>query len=191
MSHTILPFAHSNLVTIDYNKFLIEKEEPVYTASELVIYDFSTKTQETMKIPKSFAGYFDYSTIIVKQNFDLFGKLPKCTILYKSDYYDHPQPKYDNLKDFPELETFFNSFNPVRPNHVSYGEKDKIFKLEVWHECAYVVVRDSKITSYHINAEYDLQSGDSCTYVWHFNNNFVVYNYGDVYSVVIISENGG
>lgn len=190
MSHTILPFAHSQLVTIDNSKFLIEKEEPVYTPSEIIIYDFATKTQETLKIPDSFSKYFDYDVISVKQNHELFNKLTKCPILHQSDYYQAPQPLYDNLESFPELANFFKKFNPIRPNYISYGEIDKTFKLEIWHESAYIVVSDSKITAYHINEEYELQSGDSCTYVWHFNNNFVVYNDGDVYSVVIISENG-
>ena len=34
-----------------------------------------------------------------------------------------------------------------------------------------------------------LQEGDSNTFVWNFNDNFVVYNDGDVYSVVIVVKN--
>lgn len=63
------------------------------------------------------------------------------------------------------------------------------YVLSVWHGEAYVVSLNNKITAFHIDEVYGLQEGDKQTYVWNFNDNFVVYNDGDVYSVVLVVKN--
>lgn len=177
MSHRIIPFTCSNLITINKNLFTILKEEPLYTPSKLVQYDFDD-------------GSLTESDPIQarSQDWHVLDSRPTTNVLYRCSWLNAPVHNYENLDDYPELKIFFEKENNS-PDLVIYGENYESYQLHVWHNQAYIVSLNDEITAYLIDETYYLQSGDMNTYVWFFNDNFVVYNDGDVYSVILVLAN--
>lgn len=196
MSHSIIPFARSNLLNIENAQYIFIQDE-CYTKNKLISYDFNTNELNEMKITKSFSSVFNNydGPIQIKTNYESFDNKEQADILYESVWGENPVHQYENIDEYPELKIFLAA--PQNHGHLKiYGEDDDPnhpendnYHLDEWHSQAYVVSLNNKITAVHIDETYELQEGDSNTFVWNFDDNFVVYNDGDVYSVIIVVKN--
>lgn len=185
MSHTIIAFPNSELATIEDDTFIFTTEDPVYTVSSLTSYDFKTAKLNQVKWP--------FGDIDLPRHYNVISARKRTDELASYSRWDKPSerknlPKYSNLHLYPELDAFLKSPTDTF-NYISYGDKDGDYQLDVWHDQAYVVRSGNEVTATHIDTSYGLQEGDSYTFVWSFDGNFAVYNEGDVYSVVLISNN--
>lgn len=184
LTHNFFPFINSHLITISRNKYVIAQEEPVYKISKYVQYNFDKNTFKEFVITPD----FHFLSKVINSNHKVLDNKKRAKILYESLYSGIPLYDYENLESFPELYSFLN--RKGKTSLVVYGKKNDNYHLHIWenHEagCTYVIVLDDEITAYHIDEKFHLQLGDSYTYVWFFDNNFVVSNEGDVYSVVLI-----
>lgn len=145
-----------------------------------------------MKISEPFVKYLGYKTnytVDVKRQYEVLDARPQMSIVHQNPYGKRPNRTYENLDEYPELKHFLENFEPNRQSLEVYGTPGSRYTVEVWNSCAYVISEDDRITAYHINDKYELQSGDSKTYVYNLNDSFAVYNDGDVYSVVLIQKN--
>jgi len=188
MSHTIIPFSRSNLLDIKNNQYIFVQDE-CYIKTKLISYDFDSNELSEMKITQSFSKIFDYydGCIKIKQNYKSLDAKEKANIIYESKWGENQTYKYDNIDEYPELKMFLSK-SQDRGELKIYGD-DNNYHLDVWHSQAYVISLNDEITEFHIDETYMLQEGDCNTFVWNFDDNFVVYNDGDVYSVVIIVKN--
>jgi hypothetical protein len=190
MSHSIIPFTHSNIYSGDFSdkKFYILKEEPVYKPKELFYYSFKQYpyTFSKMDIADGFGAYFSYNS---GKSLNMQKRGNKdAQVLYESGWRKQSTHSYSNLNEYPELKNYLEIFNDV-PSLTIYGETQTGYQLSVWNSQAYVVTLSDKVTSYHIDLDYNLQEGDHATRVIILDDNFIVHNDGDVYSVVMILKN--
>jgi len=141
-----------------------------------------------MDIPQPFAKFIsDGKGIKTERDYEGFKKRDQTEILYKNKWGEIPIIPYTNLEQFPELNNFFEKVKGKSWFSATiYGNYNEDYSLGVWASRAYVVGNDNKITAYHIDESCALQEGDSSTFVWSFDDHFVVYNDGDVYSVVLV-----
>jgi len=137
-----------------------------------------------MKITKPFSSIFNGfdECIQINRKYESFdnGKLIKVFLELK--YREILIPNYENINEHPELKIFLSKPQP----HSNLKIYDHDYHLDVWYGQAYVISLNNKVTAFHIDETKSLQEGDSNTFVWNFNNNFVVYNDEDVYSVILI-----
>ena len=188
MSHTIIPFSRSNLLDVNNNQYILVQDE-CYTKNKLISYDFNTNELSEMKITKPFSSVFNNhdGCIEITRKYNSFCAKENANIIYKSAWREDPTYEYENIEQYPELKIFLSKTQD-HGNLRIYGNDDN-YHLDVWHDQAYVVSLNDKITAFHIDETYSLQEGDSNTFVWNFDNNFVVYNDGDVYSVIFVVKN--
>jgi hypothetical protein len=188
MSHSIIPFSSSNLLEIKNDQYILIQDES-YTKTKLISYDFDTNELSEMKITKPFSAVFnDYNgPIQIITKYGSFSKKERANIEYESDWGENPTYEYENINDYPELKIFLAKSQDH--GHLKIYGNDNNYHLDVWHSQAYVISLNDKITAFHIDETYMLQEGDCNTFVWNFDDNFVVYNDGAVYSVVIIVKN--
>lgn len=107
--------------------------------------------------------------------------------LVQDNYYNYDAEKlsdcYCNFADFSELKEFVGY---KREYHCCAGK----YTLSMFDARIYVVSTDNKIISAIVEPDYSLQFGDNYTHVWFINNkHFLIWNDGDVFSVVCIKSN--
>lgn len=184
MSHTIIPFSRSNLLVIKNNQYIFVQDE-CYTKNKIISYDFNTKEIDEIKITKPFCSFFN-ECIDMTTKYISFDAKEKANMVYASYNGVSPTYKYENIDKYPELKIFLSKSQSYGDLKI-YGNDN--YHLDVWHSQAYVISLNNEITAFHIDESYSLQEGDCDTFVWNFDDNFVVYNDGDVYSVIIIVKN--
>jgi hypothetical protein len=181
-SHRIIPFINSHLITISRNKYIIAKENPIYYISKYVQFNFDKNEFKKFSVTSD----FHFVSKIIHPDYKILNN-KKCT---KTLYERINTYNYENLDYFPELKSFIGE-NGIFLN--IYGKNEERFNLHICNVNSkgyvYIIVFNHKITAYYIDEIYHLQLGDSRAYVWFFDNNFVVNNTGDVYSVVLIPFN--
>jgi hypothetical protein len=154
---------------------------PGHETSHLLSYNFRNDNLNRVKWP---FGHIDTPIqYAVLDSRPTVRKLVEYTIF--TDSKERTEiPKYSNLDMYSDLADLIKS--ETMYHYVSYGNENGKYQLDVWHDQAYVVRSGNEITAVHIDTSYDLQEGDYRTYVWYFNNNFAVFNLGDIYSVILI-----
>ncbi len=199
MSHKITPYANSKLMYIDMSDgmCMIKRDEPIYSPSSIVTYDLKNGASCEVKINKDVKLFTDFLVDItwrVKEtdNFALTQTHSKhpllCKRVHKSTFKEIPNPAdwFTNLMEFSELNIFLSNIKGSQ--NLSVYSNEDAYQLSVWHDRAYVISREEEITSFHIDPDFNLQEGDNSTTVYTLNDNFIVYNDGDVYSVVILTD---
>lgn len=180
MSHRIITFPQTDLITISKDTFTFIIN-PCGENSHLASYNFRSNDLNRVKWP--FGHYDGLIQYHVLNSRPTIPKSIEYTIFTDSKERTNI-PKYSNLDLYPDLANLLKSDTMFR--YVSYGDENGKYQLDVWHDQAYVVRSGNEITAVHIDTSYNIQEGDYRTYVWSFNDNFAVYNSGDIYSFILI-----
>ena len=178
--HDFHAYYYSNIQKMTNDTFYVKVEEPLYTQSKFIAYDF--KNVQELNLDEN-TDHRDYRSFDMQPRAKYFRYYSGSG---HTEKYDR-ETFYHNLDSYPDLRDLFVR---KRADSLSFDMyTNGSYELGVWDSVAYVVSKNHNILSVLIDESYSLQSGDSDTYVWtNGASNFAVYNDGDVYSVVFIKE---